>query len=969
MYKSSDFLLFPWQQPFLPALKDYIGSHSDPGRTLVIVPNQRPWRYFSELYAQEKKAAALPKMLSFPEIATIWSAASASAAYCQANLLDQVNLLRECVRELGKSDPALSERFATMSMPEFMPWGMRLAGLIEEIFSHGIQPVDLGNLEGEVEPLAAALLQALGRIAALYRSKLESAQPAMMTPGLESLLASLNSSNIPQYLLPQPDRPVFIAGFSTLNGTEDRLFHALWQAGAQICLHGDPALAGGGKLHPAAAAQAQWLERWRTKTELVCTPLPNEPHYSFFSAYDNHSQLERMAADFAACDQIDPNASTAIILPDAGLLMPTLHHLPQRDINISMGYPLKRTQLQSFLDDIFQLQMQRSPDGRYYWRNLLRLIHQPYLGMLAAGPNREINLRRALRKLDQAIRSGAAKYVDISKLKAQIAPELSSKETELLKETLSHMIEQPAIIQTTRGLADKLEKLCNFMVECGGKGWKRFPLDAEALSRLQNHVLPVLRDNLLNSEHFSLIALYGLMNMLLDQERIPFEADPLVGAQILGLLETRLLHFDQVFILNASDDILPGDASQDPLLPDSLRKLAGLPDNRSRQKIVEYNLYRLLANAKKVFFYWAEGVAHSGLAAGKQYRSRYIEQLIWEHERKQGKLLAPGEAPLATARTSARLNRKRPGAIGRTDRINVKMSELLKGEISASMLNRYMRCPVQFAMRSLLNLRSPEEVNEGDDLPLAGQCIHQTLAKLLDPYKGQLVRLADVPEDSLRKVFNEKLKDLDMAERLPVDSYLMLERAGHIYLKKYLENQKELTRIKDIEKDLQTTQRLLGRDYVFRGRMDRIDERAGQEVILDYKTGKIPKTEATLWQDGEFFDSLRQYCEKHANFDERGDELLHKLAERVKDIQMPVYMLMLAKSSGRIPANAIYVDLLDKSGEIPLFAEMGEAESRQLLDRCETAVGFILRHMENSLSFKNSESACEYCEFKTACRV
>ena len=45
---------------------------------------------------------------------------------------------------------------------------------------------------------------------------------------------------------------------------------------------------------------------------------------------------------------------------------------------------------------------------------------------------------------------------------------------------------------------------------------------------------------------------------LVRAERVPFEADPLTGLQVLGMLETRLLRFSRVFLVDVTDDRLPG---------------------------------------------------------------------------------------------------------------------------------------------------------------------------------------------------------------------------------------------------------------------------------------------------------------------------------------------------------------------------------------------------------------------------
>src|SRR5699024_5199853 len=75
---------------------------------------------------------------------------------------------------------------------------------------------------------------------------------------------------------------------------------------------------------------------------------------------------------------------TAIVLPDEQLLFPVLHTLPEAfgDINITMGYPLRDTALNGFLEHILNLQqhVQESKSGKVtlYHAHVVNLLKHPY---------------------------------------------------------------------------------------------------------------------------------------------------------------------------------------------------------------------------------------------------------------------------------------------------------------------------------------------------------------------------------------------------------------------------------------------------------------------------------------------------------------------------------------------------------------------------------------------------------------
>ena len=398
---GTPFSLFDWRKPFLPALKDFIARRTDgcPGRALLVVPHNRPWRYLQHLYALDGKPVLLPKVMTFTELLGRWREQTGEPPVHTANSLDQVALLRECVNGLSRTDSGLAERFSRMEMEEFLPWGMRLAGVLDELFGYGVTAADIAHMEGEVAPPAAALLAALGRIQEAYASLLR--QRGWTTPGFDACEAVRLGGEAPESLRARDGRPVLLAGFALLTPTEDTLLRRLWEAGADICLHTDPALALGGRPHWACEEHAGWLRRWQARATLAEAAEGTErpgPEFRFFAGYDVHSQLAALREDLLA--ELPPDAeaedaarledtdgedggairwvagrtpagpSTAVVLTHNGLLLPVLHHLPRKDVNISMGYPLERSPL-------FRLLTPSRPDLKIPVRRLKDILPVP----------------------------------------------------------------------------------------------------------------------------------------------------------------------------------------------------------------------------------------------------------------------------------------------------------------------------------------------------------------------------------------------------------------------------------------------------------------------------------------------------------------------------------------------------------------------------------------------------------------
>ena len=80
---------------------------------------------------------------------------------------------------------------------------------------------------------------------------------------------------------------------------------------------------------------------------------------------------------------------------------------------------------------------------------------------------------------------------------------------------------------------------------------------------------------------------------VLQRVRIPFEGEPLIGVQLMGFLETRVLDFEKVYILAANEGHLPDTSTGNSFVPYNLRKGFGLPTYEEKDAIYAYHFYRL----------------------------------------------------------------------------------------------------------------------------------------------------------------------------------------------------------------------------------------------------------------------------------------------------------------------------------------------------------------------------------------
>jgi CRISPR/Cas system-associated exonuclease Cas4 (RecB family) len=740
--------------------------------------------------------------------------------------------------------------------------------------------------------------------------------------------------------------------------------------------------------------------------------------------------------------------SKAIILPDTRLLLPVLHHMQDKNLNISMGYPLENTALNRLLENVLTLQENKSRQkfqeirAGYYWKDCIRLIRHPYIKMLNLITQDMQSMendhtaardlwRDYLYKLEKELRRGR-RFADLGALMREVA--LGLQEHRYRDQLLSFVGRLEEILlkswenlDTIGDMAKALTQLCTLLTEQGEELWRKFPLDAECLYRFMQSLVPELNFSALRDKQLEPKLLFTILRSLIREERVAFEADPLTATQILGLLESRLLSFRQVFIVEATDDLLPGGSQSDPLLPDSLRLELGLPDMFRKQQMTAYYFYRLLAGAEQIHLFWEEGLEQKGLQDAKKLKSRFVEELLWQEEQKKGRLLKPdkhaqnietaSESPVsasvehicAISDGPLHLLTSDSGAFNPADR-SVRVTEPIRNllnlrtlnngrGLSAGKLNSFLTCPLSFYYKEVAGFKPVEEVTEDDDPLETGKLLHEVLAAYYTPKLGRIFTKNEQSRRELLNCFEDIFQKSSIADSFPADARLWLRERIPFQLRKYLDQQPEQTRVVALE--VEANARIShadGTEFKLTGILDRMDERiisdaAAQEteakvncnelVILDYKSGKINPPQADFWTDSILWSNVQAALKMP---EENRPELLAEIAERLNsNIQLPVYLFLLRHGQlrkqhdhickdfeqGKKLCNAAWVDLRDEGKERLLLQELSQEEMTEILDKkIPDLLTFILLSIKNSQSFTVRRGAhCGYCPYAALCRI
>lgn len=293
-----------------------------------------------------------------------------------------------------------------------------------------------------------------------------------------------------------------------------------------------------------------------------------------------------------------------------------------------------------------------------------------------------------------------------------------------------------------------LDTLIDFCVSC--KFEKINDIDYENISSFEKAFISL--KNQLQQYDFlvDIITLEVLVNQLVSTETIDFEGEPLSGLQLMGLLETRLLNFENVIMLSINEGKLPLGRTQNTYLPFDVRRNFGMNTFLENDSIYAYHFYRLIQEAKNVYMLF-NGLT-SGVNIGE--KSRFITQIEMESQHRiQNYVVDSSSEPV----------NQEPIRIRKTPLVLEKL-ELWKQKVSPSHLNAYLYNPLDFYLNQILNTRLPDELEEEISVRNFGNLVHYTLDYLYQSLLNRKLTITDLKqaqnkvEEALDYIIVEKLK-------------------------------------------------------------------------------------------------------------------------------------------------------------------------------------------------------------------
>jgi hypothetical protein len=1008
-------------------------ANSQGREAIFIFPSRRAGLYFRYYLSLERKNFVSPRIYAFEDFVDEF--ASWHNPGSKISFFDQIWEVYQVVREKAKGVPQVQ------SFEKFIPWGVQLITAFEEVEREGVNlPEYLLTPEGH--PVLSEV--PLGIVWTAWRERISRMGKTSLGMRYRTCIEKWNEGLLPNFI---QDADVHFAGFIRFGSAEKAFLKAV-KGNITVWIEATPEDTPDdvkktlkelrfsfSDLSPQASAKdpLQGVPRDSVTRDAL-------PEIYFYESPDRHHSLEEVGRLIGSVSSPDRPDQVAIIVPDDGVLLPLIYELQesqsQIDVNITMGYPLRRSLAASFVLIWLELLTSRTSDGRFYIPSFLHLIRHPYTRIIIVGRTSASVGKEALFSIETLLQDAGSTYMSCEEIEELIKDatvssgsvlsvvkdkDLNTENTEKNEKSLEdgqsvlHVFEiikelliSELLSRSALTFRDVFEVIGKVLEEVSSAGRDKTQCHSEA-SRgmttwgykadleqafckrfIEDIIKPVVQSYWASEpiEHIS--TAYRFLKETVDVVRVPFLGSPLRGLQVLGFFESNLLSFDEVFILNANEGILPPRRSLNPVLPEGLRRQLGLSTMDDDAVFNRHLFMRLVASARKVhIFYTAmsstQGSGRRSSLGLTMVRSRFVEELIWKINKQQNSLDEP-VIPIPVRipyRVLKRLDRieKSP--------FDSKVRELLKSWLSASFFNSYLKCPVMFFYRYVLGIEEYsgeiEEGLEGRGYAELGVILHETMKRYFSKVGANLCASPEI----IVEIFDDVFLNSSLSKRLGRERRFFIRETAIYRLKKYVEWLNERWQpfsVKALEREFYVTldKKLplqSDMNINLRGRIDMIALRNDGELwIVDYKSGSRPDLKfswETLQEIISRGEPMCSPCSGEPVCSPRGEHwdssLLAELRKCIEDLQLPFYCLIVdlsdfKKEFSDIKALKACYHALGDGRHNKYQADMKENfwDVRPVF---EDVLVFLISHIANARAFWATDDldTCSFCDYTRIC--
>ncbi|MET3115156.1 ATP-dependent helicase/nuclease subunit B [Pedobacter sp. CG_S7] len=643
-------------------------------------------------------------------------------------------------------------------------------------------------------------------------------------------------ATVPDFIQPFIDGKLVFVGFNALTQAEALVFK-LWQNQGKALFYFDiDTYYIADKIQEAGLFLRKNLEKTGLHNALGESKTLIKATIKTIDVYQTQGQTaqakildQALQKDYPLIENNDGPGKVAIILADESLLLPVLQTIPTHfnlglerhalNLNVTMGYPLVASSIFGLADLWLSVQTQMADDKlSVNFKEVEAFLSHPLTG-ISAHTRDKIQLKLIAEQLVEVpvLRLTGQKglfELFFSKVSSAAAATLALQK--VLKYVLEQQLENKILKQTETEL---------------------FVAVIKELNRLHD----ALNTHLNAADHTNeLPFVLSIIQRAVQSISVPLAGEPLQGIQVMGLLESRNLDFEQVYILGVNEGVLPQINISPSFIPDSIRRAHGLPVIENQDAISAYMFYRLLQRAEKISLVYNAQTDDNNTGEP----SRFLRQLEYESGYQFNYL--QHQQNISTESKIKVEIKKDPQVMG-------ILNKYLTGEIrlSATALTTYINCPLQFFYKYVAKIEEPKEVAENVEANIIGLMLHW----ILETFYRELVLTH--PEISKERIKQQRKNLPALAERafakivfnnenhavahngMQKVVLAIVEEYANIILD-YDENHAPF-QIISLEKKDQIAFKFevngAPKSITLFGIIDRIDQKNGVVRIVDYKTG------------------------------------------------------------------------------------------------------------------------------------
>lgn len=622
-------------------------------------------------------------------------------------------------------------------------------------------------------------------------------------------------------LLPYKDGKIVFCGFNALSVCEEKIFHTIeknytaefwWDADEHFMNN---------KLHEAG----NFLRDYQKK-------FPGEnSHWVIGNELSQHKQIDitGISSNAAQAEYVAQHLKTsedeicAIVLCDEHLLQPLLYTMDGSTANITMGYSISQSEIYLFTNLLLSFYGNArtgTSASDYYHKDIAALTQHTYL-------------RKDIKNKEK-----------LNKILPYFIPYMPAG---LLGDYFP-----PTFVENAESSDIVLEKVIQIIQSLRDMDAYFYPIREAIITQL-NALYQSLKEKNIAVDRK---ALPFIVKQFLSAIKIPFETNTQSNVQIMGFLETRILDFDNLFILSLNDDNLPGTNKTNSFIPYNLRRGFGLPTFEQFDGINAYHFYRLLKRAKKIHLLYNNQISDNA-----SEKSRFIRQI--QHD-----LATSGNTITDSIAAIEETEQMPPDASSlQVRKTEAMMASLRERKFSPSALKIYINCPLQFYLRYIAGIEEPEELAEEIDAAVFGQVLHKVLELTYRPFINISLDAAKIrsfaKEDILREKIRQACDDLELPKEILQGSNKLQLKIIERLAQKIIGNDAAIAPLNILKTEEKFIWDKLpledGTFATIQGTFDRVDKISERAVrIIDYKTGQI---ELPKFPDTGSEESIRQFLD------------------------------------------------------------------------------------------------------------